>query len=155
MSFQIHGLAPEPFVPFFDMSEAELAAQGAKRVVAETSPGYPCRVSLADADKGDTLILLNYAHLPVGSAYRSSYAIYVREGVEQVFSAPNEVPDVLSRRLLAVRGFGADDFLRDADVVEGSDLAPTIEALFANDEVAYIHIYNAKHGCFAASAERV
>lgn len=154
MSFQITGLAPEPFQAFFDMSDAELAAQGARRVTAHESPGYPCRVSLADADVGDELILMNHAHLPVASAYRSSYAIYVRKDVTQAHPAVGEIPEVLSRRLLAVRGFGSDDFIRDGDVVEGTDLGPAIEALFANPEVAYVQIYNAKHGCFAATAHR-
>ncbi len=154
MSFQITGLAPEQFEPFFALSEAELAQHGAKRVTAKSSPGYPCRVSLAEAEEGDTLILLNYAHLPCNSAYRSAYAIYVREGVEQYHPAPGEIPEILSRRLLAVRGFGADQFIRDGDVVEGADLAPALEKLFANEEVDYVQIYNAKHGCFAAEARR-
>ena len=35
MTYRIHGLAPEPFRPFFAMTEAELAERNARRVTAE------------------------------------------------------------------------------------------------------------------------
>jgi len=49
-SFRILGLPAEPFAPFFTMSDAELAAQGAvRRIANDRVPGYPCRVSLTDS----------------------------------------------------------------------------------------------------------
>jgi len=36
----------------------EIGARGARRVIADSTPGYPCRVSLADAAVGDELLLL-------------------------------------------------------------------------------------------------
>ena len=46
--FQISGLPAEPFAPLFALSAEELERIGARRVVADSSHGYPCRVSLAD-----------------------------------------------------------------------------------------------------------
>ena len=51
MSFRITGLSPEPFRPLFSMTDHELAAHRAVRRVAETRPGYPCRVSLTDPEQ--------------------------------------------------------------------------------------------------------
>ena len=59
MSFQIHALPAEHFQPLFRMSEQELASVRATRMVVDTKPGYPCRVSLADAEVGETVILVN------------------------------------------------------------------------------------------------
>jgi hypothetical protein len=67
--FRISGLPAEPFQPYFGMTDAELRAHGARRVVAiQATLGAdlglmpPCRVSLRDAAVGETSILLHYAH---------------------------------------------------------------------------------------------
>src|SRR3546814_6946529 len=58
MTYAITGLSPEPFAPLFEMSDAELAARGARRVTADADRGFPCRISLEDARAGEELILL-------------------------------------------------------------------------------------------------
>ena len=78
MSFRISGLDPREFTHYASMSDAELARHRAKRCTAAEYPGFPCRVTLDDAQPGEEVILLNYEHLPVESPYRSSHAIYVR-----------------------------------------------------------------------------
>src|SRR5882757_7555167 len=72
MSFQLSGLPFEPFAALFSLSAAELAELDAQRVVATEKPGYPCRVSLADAEVGEELLLLPFAHMPARSPYRAS-----------------------------------------------------------------------------------
>jgi hypothetical protein len=42
----------------------------------------------------------------------------------------------------------------DADVVDGSRAAETFERLLANRGAAYLHVHNAKRGCYAARVER-
>ena len=44
--------------------------------------GYPCRVSLRDADAGEELILLNHVSHDVAGPFRTTYAIYVRKDAE-------------------------------------------------------------------------
>jgi Protein of unknown function (DUF1203) len=154
MSFQISGLPVAPFAPLFGLSDAELATRNIVRRTADQSPGFPCRVSLRDAEPGATLLLLNYEHLPVSSPYRSSHAIYVREYAEEAHLAVNEVPDVLRRRLLSLRAFDKRGMLLDADVADGRDIEPLIERMLESREVEYVHVHNAKPGCFAARVDR-
>ena len=52
-SFQISALPLETFAPFFDLDDTALAARGARRYVATKKPGFPCRVSLEDAEEGE------------------------------------------------------------------------------------------------------
>jgi hypothetical protein len=99
------------------------------------------------------VLLTHFEHHPVDSAFRSSYAIYVREG-EQTFDAVDHVPDQLRRRLLAVRAFDEAGMLIGADVAEGAALEPLIENLFADREARYLHVHFAKAGCYAAKVER-
>jgi Protein of unknown function (DUF1203) len=154
MSFQITGLKAAEFATLVGLTDAQLAARNARRVVADRHPGFPCRVSLVDAQPGERVLLLNYEHLPVTSPYRASYAIYVRENASDAQLAVDEIPPVLERRLLSVRAFSATGMLLDADVVEGAALAPALERLLAPAEVAYLHVHNARPGCFAARVDR-
>jgi len=155
MSFQISGLPVARFAPLFGLSDAELAKQSIVRHKADAVPGFPCRVSLRDADVGDTLLLLNYEHLALASPYRSSYAIYVREYADEAHVAVNEVPEVLQRRLLSLRAFDKKGMLLNADVVDGRDVSPLIERMLENSAVEFLHVHNAKPGCFAARVDRV
>lgn len=154
MSFQITGLPAAEFSPLLSMSDAELEAHGARRVTADRYPGFPCRVSLVDAQPGETLLLVNYEHLPMAGPYRSRYAIYVREQACDVHLAVNEIPQVLGIRLLSLRAFSATGELLEADVAAGAELPGTIERLLANPQAAYLHAHNAKPGCYAARIER-
>ena len=154
MDFRILGLPAAPFAPLFDLDERELAAHGAVRRVADRQPGFPCRVSLRDAEPGETVLLLNYEHLPVPGPYRSRHAIYVREHAVEHTPQCNEIPQMLRSRLLSVRAYDNAGMMVDAEVVSGEDLAPVIERQFAEPLVAYLHLHNAKPGCFAASVQR-
>lgn len=154
MAFQIHALPYAPFAPLFAMSDAELAARRARRVTADAAPGFPCRVSLADAEPGETLVLLHYEHQPADSPYRASHAIFVRENAVQAFPEAGTVPKVLRRRLISVRAFDSNHDMVAAEVVDGTSLATAIESMFGVAAIAYLHLHNAKPGCFAASVTR-
>ena len=79
MNYRITGLPAERFARLFTLSDAELAAQGAVRRIADgRTPGYPCRVSLTDSRPGDELLLVNYEHHAVASPYRMRFAIYAQ-----------------------------------------------------------------------------
>jgi len=153
MGFIISGLPLARFAPLFGLSDQELAARGVLRRTADRCPGYPCRVSLRDAAVGESLLLLNYEHLPVASPYRSRHAIYVSEQAQEYRPSVNEIPEVLARRLLSVRAFDASGMMLDADVVEGADLAQSIERCLRGPQVEYLHLHNAKPGCFAARVD--
>jgi len=153
MSFRINGLPAEQFSSWFALNDEQLKQRSARRVVAADKPGYPCRISLTDADVGDEVLLINYEHQPVDSPYRASHAIYIRAG-EQTFDAVDEIPAMLRKRLLSVRGFDAQHMLTAADVVEGTALEAAIEKFFAQPETAYLHLHFAKPGCYAARVER-
>ena len=154
MTFRIQALDPARFAPLFALDTATLAAQRARRVVATSHPGFPCRISLADAAIGDTLLLLNHAHLVGDTPYAASHAIYVRADAVRAEPAVGEVPDMLMRRLLAIRAFDASAMMVDADVVDGSEASAAMTRLFDNPAATFIHIHFAKRGCFAASASR-
>jgi len=101
MSFRITGLDAKPFRHLYGLSESELAAHGAIRYVAESKPGYPDRVEMRDVEPGESVLLVNYAHQPADSPYRSSHAIFVREGAQEPYDRVGEVPQCLRVRPLS------------------------------------------------------
>jgi hypothetical protein len=154
MSFQIKGLPAAEFAPLFSLSDGELRARNARRVIADKQPGFPCRVSLRDADPGETLILLNYEHLPLATPYRSRHAIYVRQNAIDAHLEVNEIPQMLRTRLLSLRAFDGEGLMVEADVMPGSELGPAIQRMLERDSVAYLHVHNARQGCYAARVDR-
>jgi hypothetical protein len=153
MSFRIRGLPATPFADLFSMSDQQLSARAAVRRIAASKPGFPCRISLTDAEVGDEVILVNHEHHAVASPFRASHAIYVRAG-EQQYDAVDRVPPMLRSRLLSLRAFDADGMLVDADVVDGTSLEALIEHQFAQPKTQYLHIHFARPGCYAARVDR-
>jgi hypothetical protein len=154
MSFQITGLDAAPFRRFYGLSDDELQSLGVKRLIADTSPGFPDRVELRDVEQGEALLLLNYLHQPADTPYRASHAIFVREWAETPYRAVDEIPNVLQIRPISLRAFDASGDMVDADLTGGGDLKPAIARLLANPKAAYIHAHYAKRGCYAARIDR-
>ncbi|SEK48626.1 Protein of unknown function [Pseudoxanthomonas sp. GM95] len=154
-TFQLCGLDPAPFQPLFALNDASLAARGALRRIVDNAPGYPCRISLEDAALGETVLLLPYLHQATDSPYRSSGPIYVRANAKQATLAPGHVPTSVSSRLISLRAYDEHDMMVCADVHPGNEVAAALEVLFADAGVAYVHLHNARQGCFSCLARRV
>jgi hypothetical protein len=154
MTYRISGLSPEPFRALFGASEDVLAEHGAIRVKATASRGFPCRITLEDAEEGETLLLLNHEDHAAATPFRSSYAIYVREAAAEPLVLEDATPPVFEGRPIALRAFDAEGMLRGASLALTNDADARIRELFDRPEIAYIHAHNAAHGCFAARVER-
>ena len=154
MAFRITGLSPEPFQHLFGLTDDQLGRLGVKRYVVDMSPGYPDRIEMRDAEPGETVLLLNHVSQPADTPYRASHAIFVREGATQAYDAVDEVPPVMRRRLLSLRAFDEGGMMRDADVVEGTAIEPVIARFFADPAVSYIHVHNARQGCYSGRIDR-
>lgn len=155
MNFRITGLPLEPFRDLFALDDEALRARGARRVIADEHSGFPCRITLQDAEPGESLILLSFPHLDdAATPYHASGPIYVREAAVERFEAVNTVPAQQRKRHLSVRAYSADHLMRAADVVEGGQLEMLIDRLFADPKVAYLHVHNALPGCYACRVDR-
>lgn len=154
MTYRVTGLSPDAFAHLEGADDHELAAAGAVRVVATSKPGYPCRITLEDAEPGESLILLNHVSHEVSTPYRSSYAIYVRQGARVAADYLDAIPPVFEGRPLGLRGFDRDGMLRTAALALPGEADEKIRAVFADPAIAYIHAHNAAHGCFAAEVQR-
>lgn len=154
MGFRITGLDAAQFRQLFAMSDEELRRRNSKRYVADAKPGFPCRITLEDAEPGETLILTNYRHQTASSPYASQGPIFVREREAPRAACVDEVPVQLTRRLVSLRAYDRCGMMIDADVAEGAGVKPLIERLLADPQTDYVHAHFARRGCYAALIER-
>jgi hypothetical protein len=153
-SFLISGLPLEQFHHLFELGDAELASLGMRRCIADTKPSFPCRVSLEDAEIGEPVLLLTYEHHAVDSPYRGSGPVYVRQQAKQAQLKVNELPEVVKHRLISVRAYDHQSMMVASEVVDGKNLEQQIRTFFADERVAYLHLHNAKPGCFSCRVDR-
>jgi len=124
-------------------------------MTVDAKPGFPCRVSLEDAEIGEQVILLPFLHHEVESPYRASGPIFVRENAKEAALSVGEVPELVSTRTMSVRAYNENSMMIDGTVVPGSEIKAHIEKLFADPKIAYLHLHNAGAGCYSCRVERV
>ena len=154
MSFRYIGLSPAPFAPLSALDDAALLARGMRRMIVDEKPGFPCRVTLEDAEPGESVLLIPFEHQPAHSPYRASGPVFVREGAQTQFDRVGAPPESLLSRMLSVRAYDRDGMMIAADVTPGDALESLLEHFFADQTVAYVHVHNARRGCYAARVER-
>jgi len=154
MDFQISALPRARFDTVLGLDDEALARLGARRYVVDKKPGFPCRVSLQDAEHGERVILLPFQHQHCGSPYQASGPIFIREAATDVVVSPSVVPELLRTRLLSVRAYDAADMLIDAEVVDGVDVERAIERSLGDGRASYLHVHFARPGCYACRIDR-
>jgi hypothetical protein len=154
MTYRIEGLPGDAFAGLIGLGDSELAELGARRVTADSKPGFPCRVSLEDAEPGESLILFNHVSHDVQTPFRSAYAIYVRERAGPPAAYVDETPPVFEGRVLSLRGFDGEGMLLGSTLAQPGEADAKIRALLERPEIAEIHAHNAAAGCFSARIVR-
>lgn len=154
INFLLVPLPLEEFLPLFELSDEQLQARSARWMVADEKPGYPCRVSLADAEVGERVLAVPFTHHDVRSPYRASGPVFVREGAQPANLEVNEVPVMFHHRLLSLRAYDSSGMMMGATTVHGAELADAIAAHFEDPRVEYQHIHNASPGCFDCAVRR-
>jgi hypothetical protein len=154
MSFIIQGLDPALFGSLYDQKQAKFNKICVEYHDVTEEPGFPCRVTLADARIGERVLLISYTHLAGTSPYGQSGPIFVTEHAQSRGHYVNAIPPALASRLLSLRAYDHNDAMIDATVVEGRLAKDVIDAFFDNPSIAKIDAHNAVRGCFAAHIMR-
>ena len=154
MTYRISGLEPFNYSHLFGLNDAELAARGAVRMTADAKPGFPCRITLDDAEPGETLLLVNHCSHDSDNPYRATHAIFVNESATEAAVYEDEIPPALDRRILSLRAFDRQGMMQDAALAQPGEADAVIRRLLAAEEIDHIDAHNAIRGCFAARVER-
>lgn len=152
--FRLVALASEVFDPLRGLSDADLQARGARRMRVDETPGYPCRVTLEDAAPGEEVILTPYTHHDVTSPYRASGPIFVRVNARTARPDVNEVPAMIRSRLLSIRAYDDAGMMLESEVAQGIELERHVDRFFRDPRVRYLHLHNARPGCYNCRVDR-
>lgn len=153
MTFRYRGLPAELFSHLLGLSGQELETRAARRMIVDAKPGFPCRITLEDAEPGERVLLLPYEHQPAHSPFRASGPIFIRENARQSFDRAGPPPEVLATRILSVRAYSHDGVMVDAELVEGRSVEQSLARLLGGD-ATYAHIHFASRGCYTCRVER-
>jgi hypothetical protein len=119
----------------------------------------PCRRCLHDITVGDEAVLLSYDPFLGRSPYTSTSPIFVHgkecEQYDQNKHDNPEMPLQQRSRLLSVRGFNKEHFMIRAELATGPEVLDVCRKMLKGEEdVDYIHLHYARHGCFAVKVGR-
>jgi len=154
INFKVKAIEYKNVSHLFKLTDEELSKLAAARIVVDEKPGFPCRISLQEANIGETIIALSYSHHNVNSPYKSSGPIFIRADVTTAQPETNEIPAILTHRLLSIRAYDCDHMMINATITQGEELKKAIQSFFANESILYLHIHNANPGCFNCHVER-
>ncbi len=153
-NFIIEALPDTEFKQYTQLNNEQLKPLNAKWLIADANPGYPCRVSLVDAQIGERVLVLPYIHHNVNSAYQGSGPIFVREQAIKKNLVINEIPAFLHHRQLSVRAYNCENNMIAARITSGAELTKILDQLLDDAAIEYIHIHNAGPGCFNCAVYR-
>lgn len=139
----------------FNLTEEELVVKGVLKMIVDEKPGYPCRVSLKDAEIGEEIILFPFKHHLINSPYQASGPIFVRKNAKIVDLKVNEIPEMLFIRLQSLRTYNKKGMMIDAKTLQGKNIRKEIKLIFKNKQASYIQIHNANPGCYNCQVNRI
>ncbi|HHC78374.1 MAG TPA: DUF1203 domain-containing protein [Flavobacteriia bacterium] len=139
----------------FGLNEKELNSKGIIKIIVDKKPGFPCRVTLEDAEIGEEVLLLPYKYHKTESPYQASGPIFIRKNATMVNLEINEIPEMLFKRLQSLRVYDKNGMMIEAKTLEGKDIRNEIKVIFSNEMASYIQIHNANPGCYNCQVNRV
>lgn len=134
-------------------ADATMPGVQARAVQVDRADGYPCRVTLEDAQPGETVWLIQYCHHRSESPYRASGPVFIRADRAATTLPCNQLPEFLEHRLLSVRFHDDQGMLRAADVLAGNTLARTLRDWPDDHPGRTVNVHNAAYGCFLCAIE--
>jgi len=133
---------------------ASLNGNPVSTVLADAKPGFPCRLSLQDAEPGEELFLVSHCPFNSANPYRETGPVFIRKKAQTAKLAINQLPEIVRSRQVVVRAYDAAGTLIDAEPSPGDEAAFIIQQFLANPGVEFVHIRAAITGCFLCEARR-
>jgi len=130
--------------------------QVAERAVSDGS-GLPCRHCLQEIDAGADYLILAFRPFPDLHPYAELGPIFLHAEECPPYQADDELPVVLENRESAlIKGYTGDDRIKygTGRVVESGKIATQAADIFADPDVAYIHVRSAQNNCYSCRIDR-
>mgnify|MGYP000075082477 CR=1 FL=1 len=139
----------------FELTTEELAEKNMVKMLVDATPGFPCRVSLEDAEIGEEVLLLPLEYHKTTSPYKASGPVFIRKNAVKADLAVNEIPVMLYKRQQTLRVYNTNGMMIAAKSPSTDALRKEIKTLFKNPKASYIQIHNTNPGCYNCQINRI
>ena len=153
INFKIKAIQND-FNHLFKLSAEELAANNIQKMIVNEKPGFPCRVSLEDAEIGEEVLLLPFEYHKTSSPYHASGPIFIRKNAIKANLNMNDIPKMLFQRQQTLRAYDTDGMMIHALTPTINEIKREIQTLFTNPKTSYIQIHNTHPGCYNCQVDR-
>lgn len=123
------------------------------RVIVNETHGNPCRFTLRQSPPGEELLLLSHRPFAHDHPYAEVGPIFIRLRGDEGYSDVHRFPPEIDPATRVFRGYDAAERIVEARVGT-PDPDALIGALFANPQVACIHVRSLTYGCYTFKIER-
>ena len=123
-------------------------------VIADASPGYPCRLSLQDARVNEEMYLFSHSPFSSANAYRETGPVFIRRDAIPASLEVNELPETAMARRIVVRAYNGAGRMLAATPAETTEISATIQDFLDDEAVEVVHLRATVSGCFLCEARR-
>jgi len=141
--------------PLFELTAEALAEKNMVKMLVDATPGFPCRVSLEDAEIGEEVLLLPFEYHKTTSPYKASGPVFIRKNAVKADLTVNEIPKMLFKRQQTLRVYDANGMMIATKSPTADALRKEIETLLKNPIASYIQIHNTNPGCYNCQINRI
>ena len=123
--------------------------------VARAEGTVPCRHCLGHVAKGDPYLILAYRPFPEAQPYAEQGPIFLHaEGCLR--GGGDRTPSMFGSPEYIMRGYSENDRIvyGSGRIVPTDRMTEVAEAMFADPQIAYIHVRSATNNCYHCRVER-
>jgi hypothetical protein len=125
------------------------------QLVARPADSAPCRHCLRITKPGEHLIVFAYQPFTSVGPYAEVGPVFVHAAACEAYTYRDTFPEDFRKRVLTMRGYNAEGAIETAELSEPGNPEATIERLFSNERVSFIHVRNPAWGCYDFRIDRL
>ena len=147
---------PSPLAAAYRAGVPDANGQAPERQISD-GDGVPCRHCLGFVAAGEAYLVLAYRPFPAPQPYAETGPVFLHADACPAYAPEQGRPERLRPGGdVILRGYGADDrIVYGTGVVVGrGEVEQMAAAIFARDDVAYIHVRSSADNCFAMRIDR-
>jgi hypothetical protein len=126
---------------------------GNNLTVSQSDPA-PCRHCLRITQSGERLVVFAYCPFENSGPYAEVGPVFVHADRCESYDDHDRFPEDFRPRVLTMRGYNEDGLIETAELSGASNPEASIEHLFSNERVRFIHVRNPAWGCYDFRVDR-
>jgi Protein of unknown function (DUF1203) len=124
------------------------------RLVARPADPAPCRHCLRISTAGELLIVFAYRPFVSGGPYAEVGPVFVHAANCEAYADRDVFPTDFRHRVLTMRGYNIEGTIETAELSVAGNPEASIERLFSNERVRFVHVRNPAWGCYDFRIDR-